>query len=79
MENKLSISFFLILIELVRQTIVHLLSLKSIVEIKKENLNNKICKYMNLTITSYKQKLVAEKSQENAKENTCSDAPAGIV
>ena len=79
MENKLSISFFLILIELVRQTIVHLLSLKSIVEIKKENLNNKICKYMNLTITSYKQKLVAEKSQENAKENTCSDAPAEIV
>ena len=79
MENKLSISFFLILIELVRQTIVHLLSLKSIVEIKKENLNNKICKYMNLTITSYKQKLVAEKSQENAKENTCSDAPARIL
>ena len=59
--------------------IVYLLSLKSILEIKKENLNNKICKYMNLTITSYKQKLVAEKSQENAKENTCSDAPAGIV
>ena len=34
---------------------------------------------MNLTITSYKQKLVAEKSQNNATENTCSDAPVGIV
>jgi len=34
---------------------------------------------MNLTITSYKQKLVVEKSQKNAIENTCSDAPTGIV
>ena len=33
---------------------------------------------MNLTITSYKQKLVAEKSQKNATENTFSDALAGI-
>ena len=33
---------------------------------KKENLNNKIFKYMNVTVTSYKQQIVAEKSQNNA-------------